>query len=575
MMRASLRLWEHFGSLTCKYTCCVVANHSTAGVGPKPETNSLSSLKQHTNSLLLDMLIDPNTDTQLKPFVYKECYYRVPSMSPSDSLQLLRLFIDSRVPTHICLKAAQSIVSKGSALTGAERLELLNILYDSNVKIIAYNGVIKYILADLDPNLVSTEFLFKMWEKSVDRHSSIHPAFLIRELLRVSVIRIESLTDNQLARMLTLSRGTKAFSGDHIDVIHSNLITHRRHRHDLMSALILVLYNTLKYNTNAIESYFEVLHESLKSGNISPASITLASVMAKQNFFENKIFEQLEPYVIDFYQKKQLSKGGAFTYLYACIIADYFPKKFIQLFATPERINYLIREVKTTPFLKSGVELCTVVDYARVKGVDLDLSDEVQRLLRKLTYNFCRKSWEFHCNELNPWENRAKDLIRRNFTLYSSWPTRAGYFIDGCLFFDEDGNPFPLDSSASILLEGRKSCTTFDKSGLEVKPVRSNIDFDVIWDVVNNENILKDVPNKIIIEFNGPYHFMSPSKKRANSFRIEGATMLRRKYLQASGWQYIGMPFFQFEQKISTYVFCDSISRLVKHIVKFNRSDNK
>ena len=569
MMRVSFRLCDLFGSF--KFTRSVVSNHSMAGVWQKPQTDSLNSLKQHDNSLLLDLIIDPNTDPQLKPFVFKECYYRIPSLSPSDSLQLLRLLIDSRVPTHICLKAAQSIVSKGNALTGEDLLEMLNILYDSSAKIVAYNSVIKYILSGIDPSLISTEFLLTMWNKSVDRFASIHPTFLIKELLKVSINRIDSLTDNELDKMLNLFRRTKAFSFEHIDTIHSNIITHRRDRHDLMTGLTLVLYNTLKYNMSAIESYFEVLHESIESGNISTASIKLASVMAKQNFFEPKIFEQLEPYVIDFYERNLMQKGEAYTYLYACVIADYFPKKFIKLFSTPEKIISLIKVVETTPFLKSGVELCTVADYARVKGVDLGLSEEVQRLIDKLTYTFCKKSWEFHCNELNPWENRAKDLIRRRFTLYSSWPTRAGYFIDGCLFFDKDGKSFPLDSSASILLELRKSCTIFEKSGLEVKPARTNIDFDLIWAVVNNEKILKDVPNKIIIEFNGPYHFLREGRKKGNNFRIEGATMLRRKYLQASGWEYIGIPFFQFEQKVSTYSFCNSISRLVKHIVMFNK----
>ena len=568
-MRASLRFWPQLRTLACEF---VASNHSVADVWQKPPTDHLNSLKQHTNSVLLDMVIDPKTEVQLKPFVFKECYSRLPSYSPSDSLQLLRLFIDSRVPTHVCLKAAQSIVSKTDALTDKERLEMLKILYDSSASIVAYNIVIKCLLCEIQPDLVSTKFLLTMWYRSVDRFASLQPTLLVKELIKMSVKRVDSLDNEELDRMLNLFRRTNAFSGDDIDLIHSNIITHRRDRHDLMAHLVLVLYNTLRYNVSTIESYLQVLRECIESGDISPESIELASVMAKQNFYEPKIFEELEPYVIDLYIKRKFGRGILYSYLYACIIADYFPKKFIKLFATPDKILSIIHVVESTPFLKSGVELCTVVDYARVKGVDLGLSEEVNKLFDKLSYTFCKKSWEFHCNELNPWENRAKDLIRRKFTLYSAWPTRAGYFIDGCLFFDDKGNTLSLDDSASILLELRKSCATFEKSGLEVKPIRTKIDFDLIWDVVNNRDLLKNVPNKLVIEFNGPFHFLNAGRRRTNLFRIDGPTMLRRKYLQASGWDYIGIPFFQFEHKVSTYTFCNSISKFINHIIYFKNN---
>ena len=530
------------------------------------------NLKQCENSVLLDMLIDPKTNLKIKPFIYKESYYRIPTMNPADMLQLFRLFVDSKVPKHICINTAQAIAQKIDLLTEKEIMEILYIIFYSSKNIVIYSNIVMAILRKIDPKLITPEFLMNMWMKSTHRFASVNPFRLIIELARTTISKLNVLTDAQLLKILTHHRNVKVSNGRDIEAIHSDIITNRRNRHDLMAALTLFLMDSLRYDRDIIVSYLDVITQALEEGNISPPTITLASVIAKQNFVRPKIYEDLEPHVVNFCLENNLHESVAYSYLYACVIADYFPKKFIQLYLTPDRITALTRDVIKSPFMKSGAEVCTVVDYARVKGVDLGLSDEILKLVEKLAYSFCKKAWEFHCNELNPWENRANALVGRQFPLYVSWPTKAGYFIDTCMFFDDDCKSLSLDKAASVLSQKQKSSCTFDRSGLENKPTRSMVDFNQIWSVINNQEILKDIPNKIVLEFNGPYHFLRPLIFRGRSpihYRVEGATMLRRKYLQASGWEYIGVPFFQYEKRASTAATSlgPYIQSIVNHII--------
>ena len=533
------------------------------------------NLKQCENSTLLDMLIDPKTNFKIKPFIYRESYYRIPTMNPADILQLFRLFVDSKVPKHICINTAQAIAQKIDLLTQEEIMEILNVIFYSSKSIIIYSNIVIAILRKIDLKLISPDFLMNMWKKSTHRYASINPFRLIVELTKTTLSKLDVLTDAQLLTILINYRNVKASNGNDIEAIHLDIIQNRRGRHDLMAALTLYLMDSLRYNQDIIASYLEVIYEALEKGNISPSTVSLASVIAKQNFIHPKIYEELEPYVIDFCLNKNLREPIAFSYLYACVIADYFPKKFIQLYLTADRINALTRDMIRSPFMKSGAEVCTVVDYARVKGVDLGLSDEILKLVKKMAYHFCEKAWEFHCNELNPWENRANALVGKKLPLYISWPTKAGYFIDTCVFFDDDCKPLSLHGDASILSQKQKKglTGTFDRSGLENKPARSKVEFNQIWRVINNQAILKNIPHKFVIEFNGPYHFLRPLiyRGRTHSFyRVEGATMLRRKYLQASGWEYIGIPFFQYERRASTAVTSlgPYIQRIVNHIIK-------
>ncbi|KAI6655206.1 hypothetical protein LOD99_2494 [Oopsacas minuta] len=565
-MRSSLRHFVHWRPQIYKYTLRFITQSSLTKV----------DLGQYDNCTLMDMLIDPTTDPGIKPYVYKESYYRIPTMSPSYLLQLFRIFVDSKVPRNICGKVAQAIVQKISSFSPEERIEVLNIIFDSSSQIVGYGNVVKFILREINPQRISPVFLLNMWAKSTDRQASIHPFKLMYELLNFTVSKLHELTDAQLLKILFYLRSVKIIEPKNISAMHSNIMTHRGDRHDVMAGLLLFLMCSLRYDKDIINSYLKILYRSIQEENISPASITLASVMSKQCFIYPKLYEDLEPFVTNFYQDNTLHRTCAYSYLYASIIADYFPKKFIQLYFTPEKLAAIKRDVECSPFLTSGVEVCTVVDYARVKGVDLGLSNEVLGFIEKLAYTFCLKAWEFHCNELNPWENRAIALVAEKFPLYVSWPTRAGYFMDCCIFLDDDCNPITLDSSASVLKQrdGTKS-STFDKSGLENKPDPSRVNFDLIWDLMNNEDILKRIPNKIVIEFNGPHHFLRPTYFEGpilNHYRVEGATMLRRKYLQASGWEYIGIPFFQFEQRYSSSSLCDFILRLAKHAIKYKNN---
>ena len=532
-------------------------------------------LKHCENSVLLDMLIDPKTNLEIKPSIYKESYYRIPTMNPADMLQLFRLFVDSKVPKQICYNTSLAIVQKMDLLTQKEIMEVLNIIFYSSKNISIYSRIVNDIIRKIDTKLISPEFLMNMWIKSTQRFVSINPNRLIIELTRISISRLDVLTDAQLLTILTRLRNCKIIYTNDIHAFHSEIVRNRRSRHDLMTAQALYFMDSLRYDTNIIASYLEVINEALVKGSISPSTVSLASIIAKQNFIHPKIYEDLEPHVINFCLENNLHESVAYSYLYASVIADYFPKKFIQLYFTSHRITTLTKDVISAPLMKSGAEVCTVVDYARVKGVDLGLSDEILKLVEKLAFSFCKKAWEFHCNELNLWENRANATVGKQIPLYLSWPTKAGYFIDTCMFFDDDCRPLTLGKSALVLSQRMKPKLSgiFDRSGLENKPTRSKFEFQQIWDVVNNQKILKNIPNKFVLEFNGPYHFFRPldhSLGKSWAYRVEGATMLRRKYLQASGWEYIGIPFFRYEMMASTATqhLVPYIRRLVDHTIK-------
>ena len=561
----SLRLSFH--SVSLRYPNALYSS-SKVPVKKPEHASAKSIIKETATASLLGMLWEHHLYPSHRHLLFRESFNRIPELHHSDIIKMLNLFIHSKVPTQICIKLTQVLMRREN-LSQADLLEILQILFRKVDNIHPFGSIIRVTLDRIDDKQICTNFLYEMWPKSIDVFSMNQLYPVIWRLVLIMINRLREFSNEEIEKILKQYRSVKHTSCELLEAIHSDVISHRPKEFNIMRMVLKSYKIMLKFDTKINETYSQKIIECLRSGEVSPSVIGLAGVLAKINYIKPGLYRDLEPYAIQLLEDDKLSRAEINNYLSGCAIADYFPKKFIQNFAVPETLRDIMTKLVNIPFIHTGLDICIAINYARSKGTDLELSQEVQDIMEQFTFIFSKLSWQFQQSEVNPWENRASSSLADIFPLYGGWPTCNGYVVDACLFFDKEGNPMSLSKEADFLVCSDKTFQGyFNRFGLDNTKVRNKyIKFEHIWNLLKSPDILKGVHTKIAIEFNGPYHFLQVDN--GSDKRIDGPTMLRRKFLQASGWEYIGIPSMIFDSVKSSQTFQIMMRNRIEHILRF------